>query len=64
MMPFTIAAYLFFGACTLSGLVGRGWDNDRTLPSVHVIYWMQIAASIALVIAVILFIILAFGLGR
>lgn len=64
IMPFTIAAYLFFGACTLSGLVERGWDHDRTLPSVRVIYWVQIAASVASVIAVLLFIILAFGLGR
>lgn len=64
IMPFTIAAYLFFGACTLSGLVGRRWDHDRTLPSVRVIYWVQIAASVASVIAVLLFIILALGLGQ
>ena len=64
MMPFTTAAYLFFGACTLSGIVGRGWDNDRTMLSVRVIYWMQIAASVASVVAVLLFVIMALGLRR
>ncbi len=64
MMPFTTAAYLFFGACTLSGLTGRSWGNDRTMPSVRVIYWTQIAASVASIIAVFLFIILVLGLSR
>lgn len=59
MLPFTIRAYLFFVACTLSGIVGKGWDHDRTMLSVQIIYWMQIAASVTSVIAIFFLIMLA-----
>jgi hypothetical protein len=42
---FTLAAYCFFAACTLSGWLEVSWDGDRTLVRVKSIYWMQIVAS-------------------
>lgn len=63
MLPFTIGAYLFFVACTLSGVIGKGWHHDRTMLSVRIIYWMQMAASGASVIAIFFLIMLAVRLS-
>jgi hypothetical protein len=56
LVPFSVAAYLFFGACSLSGVIGQGWDGDRSKPSVRAVYGLQITASIASVIGVALLI--------
>lgn len=50
--PFALAACLFFAACTLSGVLGQGWDGDRSRPGVRLVYLLQIAASAASVVAV------------
>lgn len=42
---FSAAAYCFFVACSLSGYLCKSWDGDRTLPSVKLIYGLQIIAS-------------------
>lgn len=53
MLPFSLAAYLFFIACTGSGVVGKGWDSERDSLVTKIIYWTQILASTASVVAVI-----------
>lgn len=52
LAPFSVAAYCFFLACTLSGWLNKAWDDDRTQPSVALIYSLQILASALSVIAV------------
>ncbi|MGE4243411.1 hypothetical protein [Ramlibacter sp.] len=45
MVAFSAAAYLFCFACTLSGCLNMGWNDDRSHGGVAVIYSAQIAAS-------------------
>lgn len=52
LVPFTIAAYCFFLACTLSGSLNLSWKGDRSLPMVRLIYSLQILASAFSVIAI------------
>ena len=52
LAPFSMAAYCFFLACTLSGWLNKAWDDDRTQTSVALIYSLQILASALSVIAV------------
>jgi hypothetical protein len=54
LAPFSVAAYLFFAACSISGVIGQGWDGDRSQRSVRVVYGLQIIASGASVIGVLL----------
>ncbi len=61
LMPFSVAAYLFFFACSLSGAIGQGWDGERTKPAVRAVYWMQISASCASVVGVVLLVSVLFG---
>jgi len=53
LAPFTIAAYCFFAACTLSGWLNLSWDGNRDLPKVKLIYRLQILASTLSVIAIV-----------
>jgi hypothetical protein len=62
LAPFSVAAYLFFAACSASSVIGQGWDGDRSKRSVRVIYWLQIVASGASVIGVVLLIAILSGL--
>jgi hypothetical protein len=55
LMPFSAAAYCFFIACTLSGLLNNAWDDDRTQASVALIYCLQILASVLSIVAVSVF---------
>lgn len=52
LSPFTLAAYCFFVACTLSGWLKVSWDGDRSLVRVKSIYWMQIVASVLSLLAI------------
>jgi hypothetical protein len=52
VIPFVVAAVLFFTACSLSGVIGQGWDGDRTRTPVRVVYTLQIVASAASVAGV------------
>lgn len=49
---FTLAAYCFFVACSLSGYLNAAWDGDRTQPRVQVVYRLQLLASILSLAAV------------
>lgn len=60
LAPFAAAACSFFLACTLSGLLGKGWDDDRTESSVALVYRLQILASALSVIAVAAFLVTLF----
>lgn len=52
LVPFSAAAYSFFLACTLSGVLNKAWDDDRTQVSVALIHGLQIFASALSVVAV------------
>ncbi|CAE6867156.1 hypothetical protein R75461_08348 [Paraburkholderia nemoris] len=52
LVPFSVAAYSFFLACTLSGWLNKAWDDDRTQASVALIYRLQILASALSIVAV------------
>lgn len=58
MIPFSLAAYLSFIACTASGIIGKGWDSDKSSPSILIVYWLRVIASISSVIAVLGFLFL------
>jgi hypothetical protein len=55
LLLFSLAAYSFFLACTLSGCLNKSWDDDRTQTSVMLIYMLQIFASVASVLGVCAF---------
>ena len=42
---FTSAAWLFFIACTLSGITGQAWSAKPRTPVIQLIYLLQIGAS-------------------
>jgi hypothetical protein len=52
MAPLSLAAYCFFVACTLSGVLNKSWDDDRTQSSVALIYYLQVFASAMSILAV------------
>ncbi len=52
LVLFSVAAYSFFLACTLSGWLNKAWDDDRKQASVALIYGLQIFASVLSIIAV------------
>lgn len=60
LAPFAAAACIFFLACTLSGLLDKSWDDDRTESSVALVYRFQIFASALSVIAVVAFLVTLF----
>lgn len=60
LAPFSAAAYCFFLACTLSGVLNKAWDDDRTQASVVFVYYLQILASAFSVFAVGAFLITLF----
>lgn len=54
LAPFSVAAYCFFVACTLSAWLNKAWDDDRTQVPVALVYFLQILASALSVIAVVI----------
>ena len=62
LVPFSVAAYCFFIACTLSGWLNKAWDDNRTLGNVAWIYRLQVLASALSVVAVFAFVLTLFFL--
>lgn len=55
LAPFSVAAYVFFFACTLGGWFNKAWwDEDKTQMRVVLIYRLQIIASALSVIAIVI----------
>lgn len=52
LLPFTLSAYCFFAACTLSAWWNRSWSGDRRNPGAARAYWLQIVASLLSLVAV------------
>lgn len=52
LVPLSLAAYCFFFACSLSGVLNKSWDDDRSEAAVKLIYCLQIFASVMSVLAV------------
>lgn len=50
---FSLSAYLFSLACTLSGITNLSWYGERKIILAKVIYWIHIAASFLAIAAVI-----------
>jgi len=60
MSPLALAAYCFFAACSLSGVLNKSWDEERNEGSVLLIYRLQIFASLMSILAVIAVVITIF----
>ncbi len=52
LAPFTLSAYGFFMACTLSAWFNTSWDDDRGNARTAAVYRLQILASLLALVAV------------